>query len=308
MNGELDYWQRLRSEDYFGEFTQKPEFTDDFYKGYVYMPRMQYLAWNMRRPKFADRNVRWALAHAFDWDDLIRAQANGLGVRCTATQFILSPTYDRTVEPVPFDLERAEELLTDAGWYDRDDDGIIDKDGIPFEIEYLMTPGNKASETQALKYQENLAKLGIKLNVATRDWAAFIERIRNKDFDTFGLAWVLDVESDPEQLWHSWQGEPSEDRSANYPGINDPEIDSLIKQIQQELDDEKRKQLFHKMHRRIHDLQPYMFSYVPPVKFAVSKRVRNFWGYGLNPGYSLREWFVTDAPPASDEPVASLEN
>lgn len=294
LNGELDYFERLRAEEYFGSFTQGEAFLENYYKGYFYRPQMQYWAWNMRRPPLDERDVRYALGHAMDWDEFLRTQANGLGVRITATWPYLSPNYDHTLEPIPFDLEKAGELLDDAGWYDRDGDGWRDKRGQPLVIEYLMTTGNKASETMALMYQENLKSIGVQLSIATRDWSAFMERCKSKDFDTFGMAWILDPENTPRQLWHSWVGDPDKDRSSNYPGVKDEEIDRLIEEIEREIDRDARAKLCHRLQRRIYELQPYMFSYNTPMKFAMSKRIRNLRQYGLNPGYRIRDWYVVE--------------
>ena len=60
------------------------------------------------------------------------------------------------------------------------------------------------------------------------------------------------------------------------------------------IDREKRKQLYFRLQRRIYELQPYMFSYNVPIKFAMARRVRNFKQYGLNPGYRIRDWFIVE--------------
>ncbi len=299
LNGDLDYWDRLKSEDYFGAFTQQSTFADNYYKGYVVYPAFGYTVWNMRRDKFADPVVRQALGHCFDWDEYINTVANGLGSRQTGPDFYFGPTYDKSVEPISFDLDLAEEMLLEAGWYDRDGDDIIDKDGVPFEIEFLMPTGNKASEKLALILQENLGRVGIKMDVATREWAQFLESLYNREFDCANLAWILDVpESDPEQVYHGkWADAP---RSSNHSGLNDPEVDRLIEAIQVELDDEKRYELSHQMHRRIYELQPVMFGIAQPKKFAMSKRVRNLRNYAPDPGYRIRDWFIVDEVDAKE--------
>jgi ABC-type transport system substrate-binding protein len=248
----------------------------------------------MRRPQFEDRAVRIGLAHAFDWDEYLRTKANGLGVRVTSTWFVRSPTYDHSIAPIPYDLDMAAELFEDAGWYDRDGDDNRDKDGVPFEFTFLTTPGNSMALGIAVKLQENLARVQVRMNIDTRDWATFQEQTRRKDFDTFAKAWVLDVENDPYQLWHSWEGDPAEDRGSNYPGLADERIDELIRAYQLEVDDDARREIGNRLQQRIYELQPYMFAFTVPTKFAVAKRVRNFKSYGLNPGYSVRDWYVVE--------------
>lgn len=291
INGELDYWDRLRPEDYYGEYVKTPAFTERFYKGLKSYPYTGYITWNMRRSKFRDPNVRKALNHCFDHEEYIRTIEYGLASPVTGITYYFSPFYDRGIERTPFDLEAAEDLLLDAGWYDRDGDDIIDKDGEPFVIQFMMPTGNKASELLGQKIQENLAQIGIKMNLVTREWATFLEALYDRDYDCANLAWITEVESDPEQIWHSkWV----DGRSSNHCGMDDEVVDSLIEQIQVELDDKKREALFHKMQARIYSLSPYLFLFNKPHKFVVSQRVRNFRSYAPDPGYRIRDWYIVE--------------
>ena len=298
INGEIDFWDRLRTEDYFGEFVKQEAFTDHYYKALLSFCYMGYTVWNLRRPKFQDPRVRQALAHSMDMDEYIDTVYFGLASRTTSTVYHFSPDYNRDVEPVPFDLAKAEELLAEAEWYDRDGDGIIDKDGVPFIIEYLSPTGNKASEIYGQALQENLAKLGIKLEIATREWASFMERLDSRDFDSANLAWITPVESDPEQIWHSKWADV--ERSSNRGGFKDAEVDRLIEALQVELDAGRRRELLRELQHRIHELQPYLFMVNIPRKVTVSKRVRNFRPYAIDPGYRIREWYIVEGDDAAE--------
>ncbi len=288
LNGELDYFARVKSEDYFGEATSKPQFTDHFYKGYMYTGTYGYTGWNTKRPQLSDPLVRKALAHAFDVEEYRRTKYKGLAIQVTGPQNYFGPGYDHSVKPLEYDPDLAEELLAEAGWYDRDGDGLIDKDGVPFEITFMMPTGNDASETFGLKYMEALGRLGIKLKMQSFEWATFLENMLNREFDCINLAWVPPLESDPEQLWHSrWDKK----QTSNNSGVNDAEVDRLIDAIQIELDAAKRAELMKALHRRIYDLQPYFFMFNTPRKFAMNKKVRGFQGFKIAPGYSLRRWY-----------------
>lgn len=300
LNGEVDFWDRLRSEDYYGEFVQSDAFQERYYKALQSYTYFGYTAWNCRKPKFSDPKVRQALNMCFDWESYIPNVYNGLASRITGSQYYFSPYYDRSIEPIPFDVDGAQELLADAGWYDHDDNGVIDKDGVEMRIQFLMPTGNKASALFGQKFMENLAELGIELDIATREWAAFLERLDEREFDCANLAWIPDLVSDPEQLWHSkWAGKSS----SNNAGLEDERVDELIEQIQVELDDERRKELLSKLQARIYELQPYMFAVNQPKKLAVSKRIRNFKMYANDPGYRIREWYLVD--PGEDTVEAS---
>ena len=108
------------------------------------------------------------------------------------------------------------------------------------------------------------------------------------------LPWVPDLESDPEQLWHSAQGEYKV-RGSNISGVKDAYLDELIEAGQRELDTEKRMAIWRKMHRYIYEeIQPYLFMYNVPQKFGMAKRFRGFQASAIDPGYIIRRWFLWD--------------
>jgi len=290
INGQLDYFDRVKSEDYFGERTATKTFTDSFYKGYVYTGTYGYTGWNTKRDKLSDPMVRRALAMAFDMETYRVDQYNGLAERVSGPQNRWGPGYNKGVEPMPYNPDMAEELLAEAGWYDRDGDGWIDKDGIKMSIEFMYPSGNEASLTFGLKMQEAYKKLGIELTMRNFDWATFLDRMLERNFDAVNLAWVPPLESDPEQLWHSKWG-PLDKKSSNMCGVMDPEIDALIEAGQRELDLEKRVKIWQELHAQIAELQPYMFGLNSPRKFAMNKKIRGHQGFKIAPGYSIRRWY-----------------
>lgn len=298
INGELDIFTRVSAADYFGEATRKPSFTDRFYKGYVYSNAYWYTAWNLRREKFADVRVREALARAFDFEEFKRTFYMGLAEQVTGQPSFLSDAYDRAVEPFAYEPDRARALLTEAGWYDRDGDGVIDKDGSPFEIELCSNAGNKVSEQFALKLQESLARVGVKLVFVPLEWATLQERVKKAAFDAVALAWVLPYEADPEQMWHSKWADPQA-RSSNHPGLRDAEVDLLIERGQRELDPKKRAAIWRELQARLYALQPYLFGFNPPKKFAVNKKLRGFQTVKLDPNYVIRRWYYPAGTPGT---------
>ena len=290
IEGEIDFSDSLSATNYFGAATETPAFTERFYKGYYYTPRMSYTVWNTRKQKFADPRVRRALGMCFDWAEFIASYYKGLAFRVTGMQYPAGPNYDQTIVPLTFDPAGAEELLTSAGWYDRDGDGLVDKDGAPFTFEYLVYAGNPVSEVIAQRFKEGLERVGVRMELVPRDWPSLFERVESGDFECTSLAIIQDTENDLEQVWHSRHA----DNVSNYSGLRDAEVDRLIEAIQVELDPAARVPLHKRLQARAYELQPYMFGVYVPVKFAMSKRVRNFQIFALDPGYSIRRWFVVE--------------
>ena len=298
LNGELDIFARMSAADYFGEATEKRSFTDRFYKGHVYSNAYWYTAWNLQRDKLSDVRVREALARAFDFEEFKRTFYMGLAEQVTGQPNSLEGGYDRDLAPLAYDPERARELLTQAGWYDRDGDGVLDKDGTRLEIELLSNVGNKVSEQFALKLQESLAHLGIRLKFVPLEWAALMERRSQRDFDALALGWVLPYEIDPEQMWHSkWAGK--EERSSNFAGLRDAEVDALIERGQRELDPVKRASTWRALQARVYALQPYLFGFNPPKKFAINKKIRGVQIVAIDPNYVIRRWYFPAGTPGT---------
>jgi len=304
INGELDFFDRVLPEAYFGGATESEAFTKDFYKGYYYTGTYGYTGWNTLRPQLSDPQVRKALQMAFDEEDYIRTQYHGLAKRVTGPQNYFGPGYNHDVKPIAFDPDTAEEILADAGWYDRDGDGIIDKDGIKFEIEFLHPSGNEPSEKLGLRMMESFEAIGIKVVMRNLEWSSFLERMLERNFDAVNLAWVPPLESDPEQLWHSKWGDP-EKKSSNMCAVRDPYIDELIEKGQVELDKEKRAKIWQEIHRYLYEeVQPYMFSSNKPKKFGMNKKIRGFETFKIAPGYSLRRWYYPAGTPGTRASLA----
>jgi ABC-type transport system substrate-binding protein len=291
LNGELDFFWKMASDDYFGASTQDTSFTDRFYKGYFYTGDYWYVGWNLRRPELSDAKVRRALAMLCDFDAFKRSFYRGLAIQVTGSGSIYGPGYDKGVLPLPFDPPKARALLDEAGWKEGKD-GLRAKDGAPLEIEVLVYPNNKTASGFLTKYQEDLARAGIRLKLTTLDGGGIGERRRTGDFDAVALGWQTAIESDPEQIWHSKGG-------SNFGGFSDASVDALILKGQRELDPARRAAVWHELHRKIYDLQPYLFCYNVPRKFAMNRRIRGFQSVPVTPNYVIRRWYFPEGTPGT---------
>lgn len=298
LNGQLDFTLRISSEQYFGDATAQAAFTRTYCKGYFYLGAFNYIPWNLRRPKLADLRVRQALAHAMDMEAFVQTVAHGLAKLPTGPQCYFGPSYEHGVQRLEFDLAKSEELFAAAGWYDRDGDGVLDKDGQAFELEMLIQSGNTSAGTFARMYQESLARAGVRLIVTQVDNATYFQRVNERDFDAGHAGWSVDVsENDPMQLWHSRSAVSG---GSNHAGVIDPKVDALIERGGRELDDEKRWAMWRELHRYLYEeVQPYLYREAPPRKFALNRAVRGVQFFKLTPGYSLRRWYYPAGTPGT---------
>lgn len=267
------------------------EFDADFNKIRFRSPSYNYIGWNMRRDLFKDQRVRLAMTMLMDRELILDELLYGLAVVTSGNFFVNEPEYNKEIEPWPFAPQRAAELLTEAGWTDSDNDGILDRAGMPFRFQLLMP--NSAPvyyELIATIFQEELERAGIEMSIRTLEWATFLENVNKHEFDACMLAWRLVPYPDPYQVWHSSQA--VEDGS-NHVGFVNEEADRIMEQARTTFDHAKRIELYHRFHEIVHQEQPYTFLFCRDALYALDKRFANVAVYpiALDPA----EWWVPQA-------------
>lgn len=290
-SGDIDFLYRMTSEQAFETLDPQPDwFKNKYIMSHWYIPSFSYIGWNLRDPMFAERETRLALAMLLDVKDFLEKKLYGQGVLVSGSAYYFAPAYDQDVKPIAFDPDTARDLLEEAGWADTDGDGILDRDGQKFEFTLLISSGRKSTEIMAGLMQENCKSVGISMKVDKLEWASFLEKVLNREFDAVTLGWMSSLESDPYQIWHSSQA--NEERSSNHVGFENDQADELIEQVRVTLDKDKRSAIFKSLHRILDKEQPYRFLYTGKDHGAYHKRFRGVKWYRIRPGFDLTEWWV----------------
>lgn len=291
--GEVDFLWRMTNDQFFLELNPEPDWFKEnkHVKAMWYSPSYSYFGWNMLNDKLKDRRVRIALRMLFDVDEFIAEKLHGAAVSVTGSQYYFGPGYDHSVAPIAHDPALAKELLAEAGWFDSNGDGVLDKNGEPLELEILFPPGNPTVEVQVAMVQENFKRAGITLQTTQLEWASFIDKVKAKEPDIVRLGWAQSLESDPFQIWHS-SGASKESRGSNHVSFANHQADALIDQLRITLDPEKRKRIHWSFHRILDREQPYMFLYAAQEVAVYNSKFRGVKWYRLRPGFDLTEWYI----------------
>jgi len=252
-----------------------------------------YLGMNMREPIFSDKKTRQAMAHLVDRKLIREVLMYGYGEAVNGPYHPTKAWYNKDLEPREIDLDKAKQLLAEAGWKDTDNDGLLDKmiDGkkTPFKIVVKYNQGNTRRENSALMFKENAKKVGIEADVQVREWTVFIEETKAHNFDMYVGGWVGGTGlNDSKQIWHS----DSYNGGSNYVGFGTPESDELIEKIRYNLDEPSRTQQYMRLQEIIHEEAPYVFLNAQKNKIAIHKRFDNANAYVARPGYSEVEWQI----------------
>ncbi|MFN3551085.1 MAG: peptide-binding protein, partial [Endomicrobiia bacterium] len=96
---------------------------------------------------------------------------------------------------------------------------------------------------------------------------------------------------DPDQfsIWHSSQRNPGQ---YNFVGYVNSEVDKLLELGRKEFNVLKRKQIYQKIHKIIHDDVPYIFLYYPESMPVVHKRFKNVELTKIGIGWNFIKWYV----------------
>lgn len=233
---------------------------------------MQAFIMNTRRSQFSDPRVRYALAHAFDfewtnrnifYDAYIRSHSFFSNSEMAATELpseaelaLLEPLRDQLPPDVFTQVYRAPQtygdgnirtqiraglhLLADAGWTLQN--GVLRNEaGEPFRFEILLI--QRDFERVVNPYIRNLERMGISVSVRLVDISQYINRLREYDFDMIVGSWGQSNSPGNEQreYWHSDSAERPGSR--NLAGIRNPAVDFLVEQLIQASD---REELVHR--------------------------------------------------------------
>ena len=219
---------------------------------------MQGFVFNTRRPMFKDRQVRKALAFAFDFEWANKNLFYGQYTRTKsyfsnselASEGLPGPEEMKILEPfrkvlpgevfteeydppktegdgnIRSNLREALKLLQSSGWVIKERKMVHKGTGDPFSFEILLN--SPSWERICLPFAKNLERLGIDVSVRTVDTAQYQKRIEEFDFDMIVDVFPQSLSPGNEQR-DFWGSKAADEKgSRNSIGIKDPTVDALI--------------------------------------------------------------------------------
>ena len=252
-----------------------------------------YFGFNLKDKRFADRRVRRAFAHAINKQELLDGVVLGLGREATGPFRPGTWADNPDVKGIPYDPKKALALLAEAGWTERNSDGLLVKDGVPFTFELLTNQGNDERKKVAEIIQASLREIGIGVEIRILEWAALLkEHIKKRQFQAIVLGWGTGADPDQYVVWHSSQMGPDE---LNHISYSNPEVDALLEAGRSSCVQADRVRYYHRLHQVLAEDQPLVFLYWRDALPAVSARIQ-----GINPGpagikWNFNDWFVPKA-------------
>ena len=245
-----------------------------------------FISFNTKKTKLSDKKTRRAISHLVNMEEVIKITMNGYGAPVTGPILPVKSYYNKKLLPIEFNIEKAKTLLSEAGWEDHNQDGILDRelDGsrVDFLIKYKYTNNNPIAENVGFLLKNNAIKAGIEVELVPLEFNKLIEDTRSRDFELYCSRWSqMPGLDDLRGIWHTESDTP---RGFNKTGFGNTKTDALIDSINFVLDEKKRTSLYHEIQEIIYNEQPYIFLFVPKERIAIHKRFQAK-GSALRPGY-----------------------
>ncbi|MFI5144128.1 MAG: extracellular solute-binding protein [Ignavibacteria bacterium] len=229
------------------------------------------LCFNMRKPPFDDIRIRKAVAYLFDRDKYNEK----LFFKAYSPIYSNYPgsQYENPNNPkIHFNLDSAKALLADAGWKDKNADGYLVKEGKVFELDLPFD--NPGQEKYLTVFQEDLKKVGIKLNLKQIQPETNFKLGNERNFTILVAAWGGLRIPNPESSEKS--NTADQPNTTNWPGIKDKKIDELCDQYNVTFDQKERVKIIRTIDSIACSYYSYAFGwYAPYQRFAF----HNKFGY-----------------------------
>jgi peptide/nickel transport system substrate-binding protein len=216
---------------------------------------------NGTKNPLSDQRVRQALNYATDKQALIKVVTYGIGTPEQSFMPISTPLSYSNGPLYPYDLNKAKELLSQSDW------------AHGFEITLYTIAGNVDDVAKATALQQMWAPLGARLKVEQMESATRLARYNAADFQMLTSLWTNDI-NDPNEIASLFCYYPTIQN--RHSGWDDPAMDQLFLESQQELDPAKRAAQYKDIQERYFARAPIIFGYEVPYPVAMAKKVKDF--------------------------------
>ena len=210
---------------------------------------------NNKLPQLSDKRVRQAMMHAIDRQRLIDDVFRGTAVIADSIYpASMRAWYDRTLKKYPYDQARARSLLEEAGW--RMGPGNVRvKDGQRLSFTIAVITGDRARRPEAEIAQQDLAQVGIQMQIVERPVATILEQLPKGQLDGSLFNWTYNsgaLEPDPQTTLKTAG-------VRNFAQFSNQRIDQLLDQGLKEVDVKKRQRIYSEVQKIFVEEVPVLY-------------------------------------------------
>ncbi len=294
FGGEADLFAALRPE-HVAELKQHHELLVTALPSTDYV----YMALNLRDPRrpgrphpiFGSRELRRALSMAVDRASLVQNVFDTLARVAIGPTVRVFPTTDTTLRQIPFDPQHAKAILDSLGWRATSAQGVRKLNGQELAFTALVPSSAQPRVRMAILIQEQLRRVGVRMNIDEMEFNTFQTRLQSRDFEAAFWNWHLGAT--PNSLREAWGGESARNKDGiNFGAYDNPRFDAYVDSAISARAIAASRRYFTAAYQIIIDDTPAIWLYEPKTVIGLHRRIRTgpmradaWW-------FDLGSWFI----------------
>ena len=266
---------------------EEPEI--EIVEGYT-QPCVTWIQFNTEKEPFSDLKMRKAVYYALDTQKMVTSVMGETAAPFSKGPLSMPCTEDllnQNLAWYPYNLERAKELLAEAGWADTDGNGIREKNGKELKVNFVLSTFSPELPKIAEIVQAQLKEIGMDVKLQIVEYGAQQMMFEKGEYDMMMQMGVCG-HGDP-SLWfnyffHSKRGVCC--------AFEDEQLTTLIDRLYTTVNSKDRLKVFYEIQEIMEEDAPGVFLFSDPNIVAVNKRVKNYEMQGGIHGAYLSLWKV----------------
>lgn len=224
--------------------------------------RMDFFILNENYPPLADKKIRQAINYAIDRKALVKLALSGHGT--PANSFFPKGMlyWDPNLPGYSYDLQKAKQLMAESSYPKG------------FSVDLVEVSNDTVGNGTAVIVKEELAKIGIKVNIQDYELATAYSKEDQKSSQMGQRYWTNDI-IDPDEIT-TFAADPNGGAHSFFTYYSNPTVTKLVTQARTELDPAKRRQMYYDIQRITNEDAEMVPLYYSPYRYATGDWVEGF--------------------------------
>lgn len=259
---------------------------------------LDYLGLNLRNDLFKDKRVRQALNYALDKEGIINKVLDGNANPLSTPMLPTLCTYPKEgLNDYKYDINKAKALLKEAGWQDKDNDGVVENskgEKLKFKVTFASKP--LYTNNIAPIIQKSLKDIGVSIELEPMDFKAVVDKVvGNHDYEAYIMTNMLNPDLDPKPYWHSTSASDEKGVYAwNISSFKNEKADKLMEDGLKTVNKEERVKIYSEYGKILNDELPWICLYSQKLVKAYNPKLNGFEPSTFLDLYNIENWYITE--------------
>lgn len=257
----------------------------------------QYMGINLRLPIFKDVRVRQAFMYAIDRNLMVDKLLEGRGEVVNAPMLPTRWGYPEAsdIKDYAFNVDTAKNLLKEAGWEDRNNDGVVENAaGEKMQLTLKCPLGSKTREQSAVIIQESLKQIGVELEILTMEFSTLMDEVvSNHEFDLYMMGNTLSLDPDPKPFWHSSAATDEKGvQGYNIVSYKNDKVDELIEKGLSTLNKEERQGYYEEIGKILNEDVAQVYLFLQKNEMMYNGKLKGYEPSTFNNFNNIHNWVI----------------